>query len=317
MSKTLLIVDDSALIRKSVVSVVRSAKIFDEILQAKNGLEALEILLKEDIDLLISDINMPRMDGFKLLTTLRNLEKYKELPVILLSSHSEAHQKIKGLQGGANDYVTKPFEPGELVARIKNLLMMKELQDELAKKNKAMELANKKLEELSVTDELTGIWNRRYLWERLEEEISKAKRFHHALSCLMIDIDDFKAINDTYGHITGDTVLIEIAKILKKQCRSHDLLARFGGEEFVMVLQQTDLDGAGQLAQRLVKTVERQPFSTEDHKPLKVTISIGVATYPAEYITDVNGLIKKADEALYQAKRKGKNRVVFKKGPTE
>ena len=317
MSKTLLIVDDSALIRKSVVKVVQSAQIFGRILQTPNGLEALEILLKEDIDLLISDISMPRMDGFKLLTTLRNLEKYKDLPVILLSSQNEAHQKIKGLQGGANDYVTKPFEPGELVARIKNLLMMKELQDELAKKNKAMELANKKLEQLSVTDELTGVWNRRYLWERLEEEITKARRFNLTVSCLMIDIDDFKVINDTYGHITGDTVLIEIAKILKSQCRNHDLLARFGGEEFVMVLHQTDLDGAVQLAQRLVKAVERHPFSTEDQRTLKATISIGVATYPAQDITDVNGLMKKADEALYQAKRRGKNRVISKTDLTE
>jgi len=317
MPKTLLIVDDSALVRKSVVKVVQPSKVFGRVLQAKNGMEALEILLKEDIDLLISDINMPRMDGYKLLTTLRNLEKYKDLPVILLSSQNEPHQKIKGLQGGANDYVTKPFEPGELVARIKNLLMMKELQDELARKNKAMEQANKKLEELSVTDELTGIWNRRYLWERLEEEISKARRFNQTVSCLMIDIDNFKVINDTYGHITGDTVLIEIARILKTQCRNHDLLARFGGEEFVMVLQQTNLENAAQLAHRLVKATERHPFSTENHRPLKVTISIGVAAYPAQDITDVNGLIKKADEALYQAKRKGKNRVIFKTDPTE
>jgi diguanylate cyclase (GGDEF)-like protein len=317
MPKTLLIVDDSALIRKSLFKVVESAKIFDRILQGKNGLEAIEIILKEDIDLIISDINMPKMDGFKLLITLRNLEKYKDLPVIILSSQSETTQKIKGLQDGANDYVTKPFEPGELIARIKNLLMMKDLQDELARKNKAMELANKKLEHLSVTDELTGLWNRRHLWERLEDEILKAKRFNQTVSCLMIDIDDFKVINDTYGHITGDTVLIEIARILKGQCRNHDHLARFGGEEFVMVLHQTDLYNAVSLAQRLVSIVEMHPFSTEDFKPLRATISIGVAAYPAPDITDMNGLIKKGDEALYQAKRNGKNQVVSKIGPTE
>jgi len=309
MAKTLLVVDDTALIRKSVIKILQPTGIFDWILQARNGLEGLEVLLKEEVDLLISDINMPKMDGFKLLTTLRNMEKYKELPVILLSSHQEADHKIKGLQGGANDYVTKPFEPGELIARIKNLLTMKELQDELARKNKAMELANKKLEQLSVTDELTGLWNRRYLWERLEEEITKTRRFNLTVSCLMIDIDDFKVINDTYGHTTGDTVLTKIARVLKSQCRAHDLLARFGGEEFLMVLHQTDLEGAGQLAQRLVKSVDHHPFTTHDQKILKATISIGVSTYPSPNINDVNDLIKKADEALYQAKRKGKNRV--------
>ncbi len=309
MAKTLLIVDDSSLIRKSVIKALQPAGIFKRILQAKNGLDGLEVLLKEEIDLLISDINMPKMDGFKLLVTLRNLEKYKDLPVILLSSHNEADHKIKGLQSGANDYVTKPFEPGELIARIKNLLMMKELQDELACKNKAMELANKKLEQLSVTDELTGLWNRRYLWDRLEEEITKARRFNLTVSCLMIDIDDFKVINDTYGHIAGDYVLIETSRILKSQCRNHDLLARFGGEEFIMVLHQTDLEGAVQLAQRLVQAMTNCPFTIPNQKTLKATISIGVAAYPSQNVTDVNDLIKKADEALYEAKRKGKNRV--------
>lgn len=311
MSKTLLIVDDSALIRKSIIKILEPTQMFARILQAKNGLEALDILLKEVIDLLISDLVMPKMDGLKLLATLRNLERYKDLPVILLSSQNEAHDKIMGLEGGANDYITKPFESAELVARIKNLLMMKELQDELAKKNKALELTNKKLEQLSVTDELTGLWNRRYLWERLAEEIAKARRYNLTLSCLMIDIDNFKTINDSHGHIAGDTVLSEIARILKNQCRSHDLLARFGGEEFIMLLYQTGMEGAVLLAQRLVKTVESHPFITENQKTLKTTISIGVATYSPQTITNGNDLIKKADESLYQAKRKGKNRVGF------
>ncbi|MGH7273280.1 MAG: diguanylate cyclase [Nitrospiria bacterium] len=311
MSKTLLIVDDSALIRKSIIKILEPMQMFARILQAKNGLEALEILLKEEIDLLISDLVMPRMDGLKLLATLRNLERYRDLPVILLSSQDEADDKIKGLQGGANDYITKPFESAELVARIKNLLMMKELQDELAKKNKALELTNKKLEQLSVTDELTGLWNRRYLWERLAEEIAKTRRYNLTLSCLMSDIDNFKTINDRYGHITGDTVLSEIARLLKNQCRSHDLLARFGGEEFIMVLYQTGMEGAVQLAHRLVKTVDSHPFIAENQKTLKTTISIGVATYSPQTMTNGNDLIKKADESLYQAKRKGKNRVGF------
>lgn len=309
MSKTLLIVDDSALIRKSVVKVLEPTQIFSRILQAKDGLEALETLLKEEIDLLLCDVNMPKMDGLKLLDTIRNLEKCKDLPVIFLSSQDKPYQKIKGLQNGANDYVTKPFEAGELIARIKNLLMMKELQDELAQKNKAMEMANKKLEQLSVTDELTGLWNRRYLWDRLSEEITKANRFHQTVCCLMIDIDDFKIINDTHGHITGDSVLIEIGRILKSQCRTHDLLARFGGEEFIMLLHQTDLEGAVLLARRLVKSVEKHKFTTEDQKPFRVTVSIGVATYPAEDTASMNDLVKKADEGLYQAKRKGKNRA--------
>ncbi len=309
MPKILLIADDTAVIRKSVFKILEPTGLFSQILQAKNGLEALDLLLKNDVDLLISDINMPVMDGYKLLGTLRNIEKYRSLPVIFLTSQSDSHHKVKGLQEGANDYVTKPFEPEELVARVKNLLTMKSLQSELDIKNKEMEAANRKLEQLSFTDETTGLWNRRYLWRRLTEEITKSERHQLIIAALMIDIDDFKKINDTYGHITGDLILAEIARILKNQCRSHDLVARYGGEEFVMLLHQTDLKGGVLTAERLVKAVENYPFTTEDKQPLNATVSIGVAAYPAPVVRNATDLIKQADQALYEAKRSGKNRV--------
>lgn len=309
-AKKLLIVDDSASIRESLHDILEKAKIFSMIFEADNGAKALDFLIKEKIDFVISDVMMPTLDGFKLLSVIRSQSRYRDLPVIFLTGQSDSIDKIKGLEIGANDYITKPFDAGELLARVNNLIRMKDLKDELEEKNKQLEIINKKLEELSVTDALTGLYNRRYFLERLNSEFSRSKRYNICISLLMLDLDHFKRVNDTYGHQKGDDVLRKTSKILKRNCRAHDIVARFGGEEFIMLLCQTDPDGAFIAAERIRKDVEDYRFTWEGGAPFKATISIGISSCPDIKINNMNDLIRIADTSLYEAKKQGRNRVV-------
>lgn len=309
-SKKLLIADDSPSIRKSLIETLEKAKIFSKILEADNGAKALDLLMKEKIDFVISDVMMPTLDGFKLLSAIRSQPRYSDLPVIFLTGQKDSVDKIKGLEIGANDYITKPFDPGELLARVRNLLKMKELKDELEEKNKELEIINKKLEELSITDTLTGIYNRRYFFERLNSEFLRSKRHNLSISLLMLDLDHFKHINDTYGHQKGDDVLRKISEILKRNRRANDIVARFGGEEFIMLLCQTDPEGAFIAADRIRKDIEDHQFTWPGGPSFGATISIGISSYPDIRINNINDLIRVADTSLYEAKKQGRNRVV-------
>jgi len=260
--------------------------------------------------MLISDVVMSPLDGYKLTATVKRQPRYKSLPVILLTSETDPGNKVKGLDLGANDYVTKPFDPSELVARVKNLLRIKELQQEVEEKNAQLAELNRQLEALAITDELTGLFNRRHFMERLREEFARSKRYQMDLACVMFDIDNFKKINDQWGHQTGDKVLKELGALLKRSHRTHDLAARYGGEEFILILCQTDHRGAMQFGEQLRKNVQDHPFSSVSGQPFPVTISIGVGSFPAPDVTQPDDLVRVADGALYQAKRTGKNRVV-------
>jgi len=308
--RTILIVDDTAAVRETVRNVLRSTKLFDHILEAETGLQALDLMQKTSVDMLISDVVMAPLDGYKLTATVKRQPRYKSLPVILLTSETDPGNKVKGLDLGANDYVTKPFDPSELVARVKNLLRIKELQQEVEEKNAKLAELNRQLEALSITDELTGLFNRRHFTERLKEEFARSKRYQMDLACVMFDIDNFKKINDQWGHQTGDKVLKELGALLKRSHRTHDLAARYGGEEFILILCQTDHRGAMQFAEQLRKNVQDHPFSSVTGQPFPVTISIGVGSFPAPDVTQPDDLVRVADGALYQAKRTGKNRVV-------
>ncbi len=290
--------------------VLEATGLFTQILEAETGLQALDLMQKTTVDMLISDVVMSPLDGYKLTATVKQQPRYKGLPVILLTSQTETSDKVKGLEVGANDYVTKPFDPGELIARVKNQLRIKELQQEVEEKNKELAMMSQRFETMAITDELTGLFNRRHFTERLQEEFSRSKRYQLELSCLIIDIDNFKLINDHWGHQSGDKVLKGLGQLLKRSRRTHDLVARYGGEEFILILCQTDHLGAMRFAEHIRKSVEEHPFSTIDNHPLKVTLSIGVSGYPAPDITQPDDLVRVADGALYQAKRSGKNRVV-------
>lgn len=298
---SVLIIDDSETVRGQIVRTLRQHLLFDRYLEAADGLEGFKALLHGKVDIILCDLEMPRMDGFKFISLLHAREEFRDIPVIMLTGRGDRELKIKGLEQGACDYVTKPFDAGELVARVRVQLKIKGLQDELRRSNEL-------LQELSVTDHQTGLHNRRYFTEALEREFRRSLRTKDPLSLAVIDLDHFKRVNDTYGHQEGDTVLAEVAAFIKKEIRRYDIAARYGGEEFVVVLPETSLQQALQFAERCRAGIQRLAFSGRIEE-LAVTASLGIATYPSAPVDSAESLFGEADKALYRAKTNGRNRI--------
>lgn len=300
MDRNILIIDDSSTIRHGISLVLKQARLFDKYFEVASGQEGLEILEKEMIELVICDIIMPGMDGFEFLMEMKSQDEYHDIPVILLTGQESVEKKIKGLDMGASDYLLKPFDPGELIARVRVQLKVKRLQD-------ALKIAKQRYKELSITDYLTQVYNRRHFMELFEQEFSRATRYGQELSLMLMDLDNFKDINDNHGHLTGDKVLRRLAKLVKSVIRAHDVFARYGGEEFILMLPQTPGQGAMLVAEKIREKLEKYKFD-ELGRGL-VTLSLGVAHIPNEDILDGKDLISAADRALYKAKENGKNRV--------
>jgi diguanylate cyclase (GGDEF)-like protein len=294
-------VDDSTTVRSQIIKTLREFSLFDEFHEADDGLKGFKSLLSHPVDLVLCDLEMPLMDGFKFLAMVNTREELRNIPVIMLTGRDDREMKIKGLEQGASDYITKPFDAGELVARVKVQLKIKFLQDELKKSNLL-------LREMSITDHLTSLFNRRYLMEILDRETQRAKRKGTQLSIILLDIDHFKKVNDIFGHPKGDEVLATVAALTKKALRTYDIAARYGGEEYMMVLPETTLQDAVAVAERIRLDVRDLTFD-QSMKDLKVTISLGVATYPSRTINSLEALFKEADMALYRAKNGGRNRT--------
>lgn len=301
MQRTLLIIDDSKAVRQQIIETLKNVNLFQEILQAENGIDGFKVLVENHVDIILCDIEMPGIDGLKFLALLQSRDDLRDKPVLMLTSHSDVETKVRGLQSGASDYVTKPFEPTELVARIKIHLQLKKLQDELKE-------SNKRLLELSQTDPLTHLYNRRHLMDVLEVEINRAKRKGQPCSLIIADIDHFKQINDHYSHQTGDEVLVCVAKLLAGQMRAYDLAARYGGEEFCLVLPDTDMPTALVAAER-IRTSTEAMICKPELKDLKLTISLGVACFSNDSDETLDSLMSRADKALYRAKENGRNQV--------
>lgn len=299
---SLLCVDDSATLRKDLRTVVDRLPIFGEIREAENGIDAFKKVSESVPDLILCDMVMPVVDGLKFLTLLYSRPEYREIPVIFLTGKADVETKIKGLEMGASDYVTKPFDEGELLARMKVQLKLKALADKL-------KLANKQLWELSTVDALTKVFNRRYFMHRLDAEFKRRERYDTPLSFLMIDIDYFKKLNDNYGHQVGDDVLRHLGGMINGSVRDTDVAGRYGGEEFCILLPHTDHAGAMVLANRLYESVRTGEFPTMAGM-LHVTVSMGVSSSDLPGIESTEDLIKVADEALYRAKKEGRDRVV-------
>ncbi len=300
MATSVLIIDDSRAVRRQVSEILQGQGVFDACFEAPSAIEGLKMALSRPPDVIICDLEMPGMDGFKFLGMVKGREELRDIPIILLTGHGNVEAKIRGLEQGASDYVTKPFEPGELVARVRVQLKIKILQDSLKQSNLL-------LQELSITDPLTHLYNRRYLMENLGRELQRSLRSQAPLSLVMVDIDHFKQVNDTYGHQQGDEMLVALAGCLKTHLREYDIAARFGGEEFTLVLPDTSLPPAIQVAERLRQAVHELTFAAAAE--LRITISLGVAGFPDSGIQSVNDLIREADAALYRAKRGGRDRV--------
>ena len=281
-----------------------------EAIVARNGEEALVQVEKEKPDLVLLDVMMPKMDGFETCKILKSNEKTKYIPIIMVTALNEIQDKVKGIEAGADDFITKPFNKLELLARVKSLLRIKRLHDQLQEKVEQLEQAKERLRELAVTDGLTGLYNHRYFKRFLTQEILRAERHKTPVSLVMLDIDYFKKYNDTHGHLAGDNVLRQVAKLMVQNIRSIDVAARYGGEEFAIVLPQADRKSARVVADKLKNLIEQHKFQNETTQPNgKLTVSMGIATFP-ENASGLEELIKRADQRLYQAKALGRNRVV-------
>ena len=300
---TVLVVDDARSNRQYLADLLAERKLCDECVFAEDGLVAFKTLrASPHVDLVVCDLDMPRCDGLKFLRLKATDPAFEGIPVIVLTGAEDVTRKVQALTSGASDYVVKPFEPSELMARIHVHLKLRKLQAELVR-------ANGELQRLTQTDPLTDVSNRRHLSAKLEEEYLRARRYDRPLSLGLLDLDHFKRLNDTYGHQAGDLALVETAKIIKSTVRCHDHVARYGGEEFAMLLPETPADRAILAFERVRAAIERAEIRFDSVR-LPVTASLGVASFPHQLISKSSDLITLADAALYDAKRSGRNRVV-------
>jgi two-component system cell cycle response regulator len=271
---------------------------------ASDGEEALKKIINGQFQILITDWDMPGMDGATLCRRVREANLPTYLYVLLLTSHATTADVVTGLEAGADDYVRKPPVPAELMARLTAGKRIVQLEQSLRE-------ANARIQLMSVTDSMLNIFNRRYLNEQIVREVERARRYNHPLSAVMTDLDRFKRINDERGHAAGDEVLVRFAELAKSAIRQCDWMARFGGEEFVIVLPETTLAGAVATAEKIRALCCAEPFSTSNGQ-LMVTASFGVAELhapqsPAD--AAAAALLREADAALYTSKHEGRNRV--------
>lgn len=292
----ILIADDSLTVR----AVIRN-DLEDEgyqVDEALDGVGAVERCRQDPPDVVLLDVEMPGLDGYEVLASIKNDPDLKDIPVVFLTGRSEMDDVVAALRGGAHDYLKKPFETPELLARVGSALQVKRLQDELR-------LRNAELDRLSRTDPLTGLYNRRHLDEQLERLHNDSVRHQDTLCVLLLDLDHFKQINDTFGHPSGDQVLRLFADRLRRELRAGDVAGRWGGEEFLIILPRTDHQDGCVLAERVRSATSSELMVADGHQ-IDVTISGGLAVGPADSITTV---IELADSCLYQAKAAGRNRI--------
>jgi diguanylate cyclase (GGDEF)-like protein len=277
-----------------------------QVLTARDGGEAVALALASLPDLVILDVMMPEMDGLDACRLLKETESTRDIPVIFLSARDETEMKVSGLELGADDYISKPFEAEELIARVHVAIRLKRERDQL--RNHAEEASRKAAlaQERATTDALTGLLNRYGLQHILTREHAEARRYNRPLSCLVIDLDNFKTINDTYGHPIGDLALQQTAGILREAVRASDTVFRYGGEEFLLLLPQTDLGGAIALAEKIRAATASSLFG-DSRRIFNLTLSAGAGCLCDN--ESGHDMIARADMALYNAKEHGRNRV--------
>jgi len=289
----ILIVDDVAK-NLQVLGTILSKQNY-KIAAASNGEQAIKIANNTLPDLILLDIMMPGISGFEVCSRLKKDPRTKDISIIFLTAKIEPEDIVKGFEAGGVDYVIKPFNSIELLARVKTHLELKISKD-------LLKIKNEQLRELAITDSMTGLYNHRYIIDSLSERIAEAKRYKQSLSVAMLDIDYFKKVNDNHGHLFGDFVLIRISTIIEESIRKTDIAGRYGGEEYLIIFTNTDKKSAFSTLERIRKSIEKEKWDKGD---MVVTISGGLSELEDE---DYLKLIMKADNLLYKAKENGRNR---------
>jgi len=296
----ILIAEDDAISRRLLDTILR--KWGYDVVIAYNGGQAWEELQKEDAPrLAILDWMMPEMDGVEVCSKVRERTDAPYVYILLLSAKSQREDLVKGMESGADDYITKPFDANELKVRLRAGRRILDLQTQLMSAQEA-------LRDQAARDPLTGIWNRNALFDVFRRELSRAEREGNQLAIVMLDIDHFKNLNDTHGHMAGDAVLREFTRRITASLRPYDAVGRYGGEEFLVVLPGCTVDAGMRHAERLRGLITGDSFDTSEGRHT-VTCSLGVASTSSSNPKDPDSLIRAADAALYRAKRNGRNRV--------
>jgi diguanylate cyclase (GGDEF)-like protein len=305
MSAKILLVEDNKAQAGVVLDYLQEKS--HEVTWVADGKAAIKMAATRPFDIVLLDLVLPDMHGNQICRWLKQHKDTRTVPIIMLTAMDSLTDKVTGLDAGADDYLLKPYNNIELEARIAACLRVKAMQDELAEKNRQLEELVNQVNVLAITDPLTGLYNRRHFEGVMSREFKKISRYGFHLSCFLLDLDFFKKVNDDYSHSVGDTVLIGTSKILLKSVRDVDIVARWGGEEFIVLLPQAGRDDALMVSERVLKNISNHKYKEMPDR--QVTASIGVACAPDPAITSSEKLVDTADLAMYRAKKCGRNRV--------
>ncbi len=295
----ILVVEDVRESRLAVKKTLEAAGY--ETVEAEDGQIAWEFFQREPFRMVVTDWMMPKLDGIGLIEKIRSSSLIRYTYIIMLTAQDETVQIVRGLESGADEYLTKPFDIKELLARVASGKRILDLEDKLTQSRDQME-------KLALQDGLTGVLNRRAIEEHAIAEIELARRKHRPISLIMLDIDHFKSINDRYGHAAGDQALIKIAQVLNLNLRSYDRIGRWGGEEFIIIMPDTVLPDAIKVAERMRKSVADTIFPLKDGGEHSAQISLGI-TSGADPFLSLTRMLDEVDQALYCAKNTGRNRI--------
>ncbi len=295
----IVVADDDRLTREVLASMLRANAY--EVDVVSDGQEAVERIAKGSADLVLLDVMMPRMNGLEACRIIKAMTAEAFLPILLVTVKTDPASRVEGLKIGADDYVCKPFEEAELLARVQAMLRIKHLHDDLQE-------ARSKLERASVHDELTGLYNYRYLNTRLNEEFKRAERSHEPLACAVIDLDRLRTWNERGGRQLGDAILRAAAEVIRRTVREADIVVRYGGDEFLLLLPATHFAGSVSVAERIWREVGARPWGPFADGE-RMTLSIGIALYPSRDVRSKEALVKAAETGLHRAKRDGMNRI--------
>lgn len=309
-----LIVEDNHDHAFLVKRILEKTPAFFSVKVVDNVKKCLEEIQRDEFHIIISDYKLPRFSGLTLLSQLK--KKKIDIPLVMLTGSGNEEIAVKAMKEGAYDYVIKEFDYFKTIPlvvkraleRHRDKKEKEKLENEIKKKVLELEDVNEKLAVLSITDGLTEIFNYRYLGEVLEKECERTKRIKGNISCLIIDIDFFKNVNDNFGHQAGDYILQQLSKIFFENLRRIDTVGRYGGDEFILILHETTVEGAKIVSEKLRRLIENKVFVFEGNS-IKVTVSIGIASFPGRKKLNKEMIMKSADDALYRAKNNGRNRI--------